>query len=218
MRPVAGRAGMTARHEPGRRHHRHGAGTGADARAGQHPAARGARPRASRPARCASCPTCRSPSSAGRADASSSGRTAPGNPCCCVCCTGCWRPPRRTILGRAGAACRRQAMVFQRPVLLRRSAHGECPVSAAPGRRRGAGSATRRAAPGARPGGAGGAGRPPGAPAVGRRAAAPGPGPCRRHEPEVLFLDEPCASLDPAATRAVEDDRRARWRAAAPRS
>jgi tungstate transport system ATP-binding protein len=101
-------------------------------------------------------------------------------------------------------AARRQAMVFQRPVLLRRSvlANVLYPLSLA-------GIATRERAVLAHAalemvGLAALADRPARTLSGGEqqrlalaRAAALGP--------EVLFLDEPCASLDPAATRAVED-------------
>lgn len=106
--------------------------------------------------------------------------------------------------GAAPQPARRQAMVFQRPVLLRRTVLanvayplrlagldrpvrearawealelvGLAPLADRPARRLSGGEQQRLA--------------------LARAAAL---------RPEVLFLDEPCASLDPAATRAVEE-------------
>jgi tungstate transport system ATP-binding protein len=104
----------------------------------------------------------------------------------------------------AGNAARRQAMVFQRPVLLRRSAIANVlyPLRLAgiPAKQRRARAEQALALVGL----ATLADRPARRMSGGEqqrlalaRAAATGA--------EVLFLDEPCASLDPGATRAVEE-------------
>lgn len=105
--------------------------------------------------------------------------------------------------GQTGDAARRQAMVFQRPVLLRRSAVANVlyPLRLAgiPAGQRAARAAEALALVGL----SALAERPARRLSGGEqqrlalaRAAATGA--------EVLFLDEPCASLDPGATRAVE--------------
>lgn len=106
--------------------------------------------------------------------------------------------------GLPGAAARRQAMVFQRPVLLRRSVLAN---AAYPLRLAGLGHAERdaRAWDALELVGLG--------PLADRPARRLSGGEQQRLalaraaalRPEVLFLDEPCASLDPAATRAVEE-------------
>lgn len=104
----------------------------------------------------------------------------------------------------AGEARRHQAMVFQRPVLLRRSVLANAvyplrlagiPAAEREARARAAIEMVGLAALADRP-----ARRLSGGEqqrlALARAAAL---------APEVLFLDEPCASLDPAATKAVEE-------------
>jgi tungstate transport system ATP-binding protein len=106
--------------------------------------------------------------------------------------------------GPPGEAQRRQSMVFQRPVLLRRSvvANAVYPLRLA-GMARAEREARARAAltlVGLAPLAARPARRLSGGEqqrlALARASAL---------HPEVLFLDEPCASLDPTATKAVEE-------------
>lgn len=104
----------------------------------------------------------------------------------------------------AGDAARRQAMVFQRPVLLRRSVLANAvyplklarvPAAEREARARAALEMVGLAALADRPARRLSGGEQQRLALA--RAAALGP--------EILFLDEPCASLDPAATRAVEE-------------
>ncbi|WP_431282350.1 ATP-binding cassette domain-containing protein [Humitalea sp. 24SJ18S-53] len=114
-------------------------------------------------------------------------------------------PSAGRVVWSGGADPRQhQAMVFQRPVLLRRSvlANAEYPLALA-----GVARAARTARAGAALALVGLA------PMAGRPARRLSGGEQQRLalaraaalNPDILFLDEPCASLDPAATRAVEE-------------
>ncbi len=104
----------------------------------------------------------------------------------------------------AGAAIRDQAMVFQRPVMLRRSAAANVAYALAI---RGVGRRLRRLRTGemlARTGLTAKA-RVPARVLSGGEQQRLALARAWALAPQVLFLDEPTANLDPAATRAVED-------------
>jgi tungstate transport system ATP-binding protein len=106
--------------------------------------------------------------------------------------------------GRRHAPSIRRAIVFQRPVMLRRSAAGNLRYALAaagtPRRERAGQIAELLALVGL-----GDLGRRPARSLSGGEQQRLALARALAKHPEVLFLDEPTASLDPAATRAVED-------------
>jgi tungstate transport system ATP-binding protein len=111
---------------------------------------------------------------------------------------------RVTYGGRAGVPPERRAIVFQRPVMLRRSAAGNVryALSAAGVKRR---ERTARAEELLALVGLAGRGERPARKMSGGEQQRLALARALARDPDILFLDEPTASLDPAATKAMED-------------
>jgi tungstate transport system ATP-binding protein len=115
-------------------------------------------------------------------------------------CHGLLKPTEGTIrIGSVAASMERTALVFQRPIMLRRSVVANIAYGIAH-----AGAKTRAAVLLQKVGLAHLARRPARKLSGGEQQRVALARAWAR-EPEILFLDEPTASLDPAATRAVED-------------
>ena len=105
--------------------------------------------------------------------------------------------------GRGDDSGERRAMLFQRPVMLRRSAAAN--IAYALKSRRGGDRSTIRVPELLRQVGLDGLGDRPARRLSGGEQQRLALARALAREPEVLFLDEPTASLDPASTKAVED-------------
>ena len=99
----------------------------------------------------------------------------------------------------------RRAIVFQRPAMLRRSAAGQHRLCAGERRRRRAPNGRRGSPSCSALVGLAGLGERPARRLSGGEQQRLALARALARDPEVLFLDEPTASLDPAATKAIED-------------